>query len=148
MEAENDRVAEKDYLDILDILAEVGEEEENQLFQWVKPIHLDDEVGNPDPRIATHAREFGVDVERVLSEKVHSESFSKDTEDSFQGALNSHQEVDSTSIGQSSRLSATSISTSGYDGSKSGTDDGSDHTGMLMKMVALNAYEKDGSERL
>ena len=34
MEAENDRVAEKDYLDLLDISAEVGEEEENQLFQW------------------------------------------------------------------------------------------------------------------
>ncbi|RVW77487.1 hypothetical protein CK203_053442 [Vitis vinifera] len=34
------------------------EEEDNQLFQWVRPIHLDDEVGNPDPRIAAHAREF------------------------------------------------------------------------------------------
>ena len=55
MEAENDRVAEKDYLDLLDISAEVGEEEDNQLFQWVGPIHLDDEVGNPDPRIAAHA---------------------------------------------------------------------------------------------
>ena len=35
MEVENDRVAEKDYFDLLDISAEVGEEEENQLFQWV-----------------------------------------------------------------------------------------------------------------
>ena len=32
MEAENDRVAEKDYLDLLDISAEVGEEEDNQFF--------------------------------------------------------------------------------------------------------------------
>ena len=48
MEAENDRVAKKDYLDLLDISAEVGEKEDNQLFQWVKPIQLDDEVGNPD----------------------------------------------------------------------------------------------------
>ena len=32
METENDRVVEKDYLDLLDILAEVGEEEDNQLF--------------------------------------------------------------------------------------------------------------------
>ena len=32
MEGENDRVVEKDYLDLLDILAEVGEEEDNQLF--------------------------------------------------------------------------------------------------------------------
>ncbi|RVW96448.1 hypothetical protein CK203_029672 [Vitis vinifera] len=47
MEAENDRVAEKDYLDLLDISAEVGEEEDNQLFQWVRPIHLDDELEIP-----------------------------------------------------------------------------------------------------
>ncbi|KAL6318099.1 hypothetical protein AAG906_035244 [Vitis piasezkii] len=60
MEIENDQVAEKDYLDLLDISAEV---------------------------------EFGVDVERVLFEKVHSESFSKDTKDSFQRALDSHQEL-------------------------------------------------------
>ncbi|RVW22644.1 hypothetical protein CK203_100626 [Vitis vinifera] len=76
MEAENDRVAKKNYFDLLDISAEVGEEEDNQLFQWVRPIHLDDEVGNLDPQIAAHAREFGVNVKRVLSEEVHSESFS------------------------------------------------------------------------
>ncbi|RVW63597.1 hypothetical protein CK203_057404 [Vitis vinifera] len=102
--------------------AEVGEEEDNQLFQWVRPIHLDDEVGNPDPRIAAHAREFGVNVERVLSEEVHSESFSKDTDDS-------HQEIDSTSVGHSSRPSAAGTSTSGYDGSRGGTDDGGDNAG-------------------
>ena len=33
MEVENDRVVEKDYLDLLDILVEVGEKEDNQLFQ-------------------------------------------------------------------------------------------------------------------
>ena len=48
MEVENDRVAKKDYLDLLDISTEVGEEKENQLFQWVRPIHLDDAVGNLD----------------------------------------------------------------------------------------------------
>ena len=35
MEAEHDRVVEKDYLNLLDIASEVGEEEDNQLFQWV-----------------------------------------------------------------------------------------------------------------
>ena len=55
MEAKNDRVAEKDYFDLLDISAKMGEEEDNQLFQWVRPIHLDDEVGNSDSRIVTHA---------------------------------------------------------------------------------------------
>ena len=55
MEAENDKVAKKDYLDLLDIAAEVGEEEEdNQLFQWVRSLRLDDEDGNPDPRIVAH----------------------------------------------------------------------------------------------
>ncbi|KAL6332423.1 hypothetical protein AAG906_005001 [Vitis piasezkii] len=127
MEAENDRVDEKYYLDLLDISAEISEE--NQLFQCFRPIHLDDEVGNLDLQVATHAREFGVDVEHVLSEEVHSESFSKDVADSFQMALNSHQEVDSTSIGQSSRPSAAGTSAFGYDGSRGGTDDGSDHTG-------------------
>ena len=122
MEVENDRVAEKDYLDLLDISAEVGEEEDNQLFQWVRPIHLDDEVGNPDPRIAAHAREFGVNVERVLSEEVHSESFSKDTDDS-------HQEIDSTSAGHSSRPNAAGTSTSDYDGSRGGIDDEGDTAG-------------------
>ena len=49
MEAKNDKVVEKDYLDLLDIAVGVGEEEEdNQLFQWVRPLHLDDENGNPN----------------------------------------------------------------------------------------------------
>ncbi|RVW64943.1 hypothetical protein CK203_041844 [Vitis vinifera] len=107
--------------------SEVGEKEDNQLFQWVRPIHLDDEVGNPDPRIAAHAREFGVNVERVLFEEVHSKSFSKDTDDSFHVALHSHQEIDSTSAGHSSRPSAACTSASGYDGSRGGTDDGRDN---------------------
>ncbi|KAL6321169.1 hypothetical protein AAG906_012941 [Vitis piasezkii] len=67
MEAENDRVAEKDYLDLLDISAEA--------------------------------------------------------------ALNSHQEIDSTSAGHSSRPSAAGTSTSGYDGSRGGIDDGGDNVG-------------------
>ena len=49
MQEETDKVAKKDYLDLLDILVEFGEEEDNQLFQWVKPLHLDDENGNHDP---------------------------------------------------------------------------------------------------
>ena len=76
MQAETDKVAEKDYLDLLDISVEFGEEKDNQLFQWVRPLHLDDENGNPDPRIAAQVREAGVDVERVLSKTVHRESFS------------------------------------------------------------------------
>ncbi|RVX08326.1 hypothetical protein CK203_017612 [Vitis vinifera] len=116
---------------------EMGEEEDNQLFQWVRPIHLDDEVGNPDPRIVAHAREFRVNVERVLSEEVHSESFSKDTDDSLQAALNSHQEIDSTSAGHSSRPSAAGTSTSGYDGSRGGTDNGGDNGEEILMNVDI-----------
>ena len=83
MQAETEKVSEKDFLDLLDISAEFGEEEDNKLFQWVRPLHLDDENGNLDPRIATHVQEAGVDVERVLSEEVHSESLSQETRDSL-----------------------------------------------------------------
>ena len=58
----------------------------------------------------------------MLFKEVHSESFSKDTDDS-------HQEIDSTSAGHSSRPSAAGTSASGYDGSRGGTNDGSDHAG-------------------
>ena len=83
MEAETDKVAENNFLDLLEILAKFGEEDENQLFQWVRPLHLDDEDEKPDSRIAVYVRETCVNVERVLSEEVHSESFSQDTRDSF-----------------------------------------------------------------
>ena len=70
MEAETDKVAENNFLDLLEISAEFGEEYENQLFQWVRPLHLDDEDGNLDPQIATHVREACVNVKRVLFEEV------------------------------------------------------------------------------
>ena len=79
MKVENDKVAEKDYLDLLDISVKVGEEEDNQLFQWVRPLHLDDENGNPNPWIVAHVWEIGVDVEQVLFEEVHTNSFNQDT---------------------------------------------------------------------
>ena len=54
IEAETDKVVENNFFDLLEISAEFGEEDENQLFQWVRPLHLDDEYGNPNPRIAAH----------------------------------------------------------------------------------------------
>ena len=126
MQAESDKVAEKNYLDLLDISAEFDEEEDNQLFQWVRPLHLDDEDGNPDPRIAAHVREAGVDVDRVLSKEVNSESFSQDTRDSFQPAVDFRPLFDS-SVEHSSRPSFAGTSTTGNDGSREeGTNDGSD----------------------
>ena len=49
MQVETDKVAERDYLDLLDISAEFGEKEDNQLFKWVRPVHLNDENENHDP---------------------------------------------------------------------------------------------------
>ena len=63
----------------------------------------------------------------MLFEEVHSESFSKDTDDSFEVPLNSHPLVDSTSVGQSGRPNATSTSVFGYNGSKGGTNNGGDN---------------------
>ena len=63
MEVETDKVAENNFLDLLEISVEFGEEEKNQLFQWVRPLHLDDENVNPDPQIAAHVRETSVNVE-------------------------------------------------------------------------------------
>ena len=126
MQVETDKVSEKDYLDLLDISAEFGEEKDNRLFQWVRPLHLDDENGNPDQQIDVHVREAGVDVERVLSEEVHSESFSQETRDSFQPVITSRPSFDS-SVEHSSRPSFAGTSTIGYDGSRGeGTNDGSD----------------------
>ena len=126
MQVETDEVAENNYLDLLDILAEFGKEEDNQLFQWVRPLHFDDEDGNLDPQIAAHVREAGVEVDRVLSEEVHSESFSQDTKDSFQHVVASRPSFDS-SAEPSSRPSFAGTSTTCYDGSKGeGTNDGSD----------------------
>ena len=77
-------------------------------------------------RISTQVREAGVNVERVLSEEVHSESFSQDTRDSFQHAITSRPSFDS-SVEHSSRLSIAGTSTTSYDGSRGeGTNDGSD----------------------
>ena len=126
MQAEIDKAAEKDYLDLLDISAEFGEEEDNKLFQWVRPLHLDDKNGNPYPQIVAHVREASVDVEWVLSEEVHSESFSQETRDSFQHVVTSRPSFDS-SVEHSSRPSFADTSTTGYDGSRGeGTNDGSD----------------------
>lgn len=40
MEAENDKVAEQEYLDLIDITADENDEEGNPLFQWVQHIYL------------------------------------------------------------------------------------------------------------
>lgn len=50
-------------------------------FNRFRPLHLGNEDGNLDPRIVAHVQEASVDVQWVIFEEVHGESFS---EDSFQ----------------------------------------------------------------
>ena len=102
IEAETDKVEENNFLNLLEISIEFGEEDKNKLFRWVRPLHLNDEDGNPDPRIAAHVREASVNVEQVLFEEVHSESFSQDMRGSFQPAVTSRPSFDS-SVEHSSR---------------------------------------------
>ncbi|KAM2710084.1 hypothetical protein EV2_047689 [Malus domestica] len=72
-EAETDHVDRGDPLYVFDIVVE-DDTESNQLYQWIRPLHLDDDEGNPAPRVAEKARNEGINVERVLEEEVGSSS--------------------------------------------------------------------------
>ena len=73
-EAKIDHVDCGNPLDVFDIAAEDDDTEGNQLYQWIRPLHLDDDEGNPAPRVAEEARNEGINVERVLEEEVGSSS--------------------------------------------------------------------------
>ncbi|KAM1967681.1 hypothetical protein ACFX15_042706 [Malus domestica] len=73
-EAEIDHVDPGDPLDVFDIVAEDDDTVGNQLYQWIRPLQLDDDEGNPAPRVAEEARNEGINVERVLEEEVGSSS--------------------------------------------------------------------------
>ncbi|ONI29470.1 hypothetical protein PRUPE_1G199600 [Prunus persica] len=80
-EAEMNKVAENDYIDLLDIAGQPSDDDNNPIQQWIMTAHLDDEQGNPDTVIAQHAAQEGVDVDRVISEDVRSgdtSSFERD----------------------------------------------------------------------
>ncbi|XP_028962423.1 uncharacterized protein [Malus domestica] len=71
-EAKMNKVAENDYIDLLDIAGQPSDDDNNPIQQWIMTAHLDDEQGNPDAVIAQHATQEGVDVDRVISEDVRS----------------------------------------------------------------------------
>ncbi|KAM2947694.1 hypothetical protein FF1_034802 [Malus domestica] len=73
-EAEIDHVDRGDPLDVFDIVAEDNDTEGNQLYQWIRPLHLDDDEGNPTPRVAEEACNERINVKRVLAEEVGSSS--------------------------------------------------------------------------
>ena len=70
LEAERNRVEETEFLDLLEIAVHPNNDDEDPLYQWVRPTHLDDDGGNPDPRVITRARDYGINVEKVLEEEV------------------------------------------------------------------------------
>ena len=63
---------------MLDISIKEGKEEDNQLFQWIKSIHLNNKNENIDPQIMTHVGDLGVDAEKMLFEEVDSKYLNKD----------------------------------------------------------------------
>ncbi|CAL2256638.1 unnamed protein product [Prunus armeniaca] len=80
-EAEMNKVAENDYIDLLDIAGQPSDDDNNPIQQWIMTAHLDDEQGNPDAVIAQHAAQEGLDVDRVIFEDVRSgdtSSFERD----------------------------------------------------------------------
>ena len=54
MAAEKDKVDETDFMDLLQVSTEAGDNNENPFFDWVRPTYLDDDEGNHDPQIAFH----------------------------------------------------------------------------------------------
>ncbi|KAK3225579.1 hypothetical protein Dsin_005441 [Dipteronia sinensis] len=70
MAVEKDKVNETDFMDLLQVAAEAGDDNENPIFDWVRPTSLDDDKGNPDPHIASHARDMGINVEQLIREEV------------------------------------------------------------------------------
>lgn len=40
------------------------------IADWIRPVHLDDDLGNPDPDVAETARSEGIEVDHVLDEEV------------------------------------------------------------------------------
>ena len=71
MAAEKDKVDETDFMDLLQVAAEAGDDNENLFFfDWVSPAYLDDDEGNLDPQISSHAQDMRINVEQVIREEV------------------------------------------------------------------------------
>ena len=57
MEAEKENHQEFDPTTIFDAIVDDNNGEGNQIYQWIKPVHLDDMEGNPDPKISLQVEE-------------------------------------------------------------------------------------------
>ena len=70
MAVEKDKVNETNFMDLLQVAAEAGDDNKNHIFNWVRPASLDGDEGNLDPHIDFHARDMGINVEHVIGEEV------------------------------------------------------------------------------
>ncbi|KAK3229375.1 hypothetical protein Dsin_001256 [Dipteronia sinensis] len=70
MVVEKDKINETDFMDLLQVAAEVGDDNENPIFEYVRPASLDDDDGNLDSHIAPHAGDMGTNVEQVIREQM------------------------------------------------------------------------------
>jgi hypothetical protein len=81
--AEENVIIENDYIDLLHTASEPLSNGNDPLEDWIMPAHLDDKDGNPDPRVAAHATDDGVDVERVIAEEVKKPNTDTNSDDVF-----------------------------------------------------------------
>ncbi|KAK2638399.1 hypothetical protein Ddye_026194 [Dipteronia dyeriana] len=67
---EKDKLIETDFMDLLQVVAEAGDNNENLIFDWVRPASLDDGDGSPNQHISSHARDMRINVEQVIREEI------------------------------------------------------------------------------
>lgn len=72
-------VEEENYQDfnptiVFDVIVDDSDENGNQLYEWIKPFHLDNKEENLDPRITSQEEEECMNVTKVIFEKVDSSS--------------------------------------------------------------------------
>ncbi|KAK3212452.1 hypothetical protein Dsin_017158 [Dipteronia sinensis] len=70
MTTEKYKVNETDFMDLLQVATETEDDNKNPIFDLVRPTSLDDDEGNPDPHVAFHARDMGINVEQMIREEV------------------------------------------------------------------------------
>ena len=70
MTAEKDKINETNFMYLLQVAAEIRDNNENPIFNWVRLASLDDDEGNPDSHIVCHAQDMGINVEQVIKEEV------------------------------------------------------------------------------
>ena len=58
MAAKKDKVNETDFMDLIQVATEAGDDNENPIFNWVRLASLDDDERNLGSNIASHARDM------------------------------------------------------------------------------------------